>query len=91
MPERSTYPVELKNGELKVSVEENPIIQSLVFNGIKAKKFKDAISEIIVLKEKTSFVENKLDKDIQQIKTAFRNLGFYFIDVEAYAKKNNNY
>ena len=77
--------INLNNGVLEISVKENPIIQNLIFNGIKAKKHKEAIKEVIELKEKTSFVENKLNKDIQKIKSAFRNLGFYFIEVEAYA------
>ncbi len=82
--------INLTNGLLKISVKENPIIQSLVFNGIKAKKHKEAIKQVIELKEKTSYVENKLIRDIQKIKKAFRNLGFYFIEVEAYAKENIN-
>jgi len=82
--------INLTNGLLEISVKENPIIQSLVFNGIKANKHKEAIKEVIELKEKTSYVENKLIRDIQKIKTAFRNLGFYFIEVEAYAKENVN-
>ena len=36
----SNISVELKNGELKISVEENPIIKSLIFEGEKAKKYK---------------------------------------------------
>ena len=66
--------INLTNGILEISVKENPIIQSLVFNGIKAKKFKEAIKAVIELKEKTSYVENKLNRDIQKIKRAFRNL-----------------
>ena len=80
--------INLNNGVLEISVKENPIIQNLIFNGIKAKKHKEAIKEVIELKEKTSYVESKLIRDIQKIKTAFRNLGFYFIEVEAYAKEN---
>ena len=82
--------INLTNGLLEISVKENPIIQSLVFNGIKAKKHKEAIKDVIELKEKTSYVESKLIRDIQKIKTAFRNQGFYFIEVEAYAKENKN-
>jgi outer membrane protein insertion porin family len=56
--------INLTNGLLEISVKENPIIQSLFFNGIKAKKHKEAIKEVIELKEKTSYVENKLISDI---------------------------
>ena len=82
--------ISLNNGILEISVKENPIIQNLIFNGIKAKKHKEAIKKVIELKEKTSFVANKLNKDIQKIKNVFRNLGYYFIEVEAYAKENVN-
>jgi len=82
--------INLNNGVLEISVKENPIIQNLIFNGIKAKKHREAILEIIALKEKTSFVENKLNKDIQKIKNAYKNLGYYFVKVEAYAKENPN-
>ena len=82
--------ISLNNGVLEILVKENPIIQNLVFNGIKAKKFKDQVLDIIELKEKTSFVENKLNQDIRKIKNAFRNSGFYFIKVEAFAKENLN-
>ena len=37
--------VNLTNGLLEISVKENPIIQSLVFNGIKAKKHKHTVSK----------------------------------------------
>ena len=82
--------INLINGVLEIIVKENPIIQNLVFNGIKAKKFKEAITELIELKEKSSYVENKLFSDIQKIKSAYRSLGYYFIEVEAFAKENSN-
>ena len=79
--------INLTNGVLEISVKENPIIRNLVFNGIKAKKFKEAMKEVIELKEKTSYVESKLNRDIQKIKSVFRNLGFYFIEVGLTRKK----
>jgi outer membrane protein insertion porin family len=82
--------INLNNGVLEILVKENAIVQNLIFKGIKAKKFKEAIKEVILLKEKTSFVEDKLSKDIKKIKSAFRNLGFYFVEVDAYAKENPN-
>ena len=49
--------IELNNGILNIQVEENPIINSVVFEGEKANKFKDAIREILILREKTSFCQ----------------------------------
>ena len=82
----SDVKLNLKNNVLNIIVSENPIIQNIVFNGLKAKKFKDVIYEIIVLKEKTSFTTNKFNQDINNIKNAFRNSGYYFVEVEAYKK-----
>ena len=55
--------VELKidEGSLEIYIVENPIVQNLVIEGIKAKKFKERILEILTIKERTSFIESKLD------------------------------
>mgnify|MGYP007000273051 len=42
---------------LLISVKENKIIQSVIINGIKAKKFKNAILDAIKLREKSPYVE----------------------------------
>ncbi len=75
--------VELKNGILNIQVEENPIINSVTFEGEKAKKYKEAISEILTLREKSSFIKNYVKTDINKIKEFYRSLGFYFIKIEA--------
>ena len=48
----------LENGILTIKVKEYPIVQSIVFNGIKAKKFKEELYDKISLKEKNPY--NKL-------------------------------
>ncbi len=77
----------LENGTLKITVEENPIINSIVFNGEKAKKFKEAISKNLNLKEKTSFIRNYVKSDINLLKEFYRQLGFYFVKIEAEVEK----
>ncbi len=86
----SQIEINLENGILKISLKENPIIQTLTFKGVKAKKFKEALMERIELKEKSSFVEGYLKLDIQTVKSVFRNLGFYFVKVEAFKTENQN-
>ena len=54
----SNISVELRNGQLNIVVEENPIINSIVFKGEKAKKYIEAIRELLILGEKTSFRSN---------------------------------
>tara|TARA_Y100000590_G_scaffold439515_1_gene563657 strand:- start:3250 stop:5496 length:2247 start_codon:yes stop_codon:yes gene_type:complete len=75
--------VELKNGILNIIVEENPIINSVVFEGEKADKYKEAISELLNLREKTSYIKNYIKTDVNMIKEFYRSLGFYFIKIDA--------
>jgi len=82
--------VNLDNGVLEISVKENPVIQTLTFKGIKAEKFRQPLLALIELKEKSSFVESKLDQDVRRIKNAFRTLGYFFVEVEAFKKENVN-
>ena len=74
---------ELSNGSLNIEVRENPIINTIVFNGEKTKKFKEAILNLLTLREKSSFVQNYLKSDINLIKEFYRNLGFYFMKIDA--------
>ena len=78
----SNISVELQNGKLTIIVEENPIISSIIFKGEKANKYKEIIRELLILREKTSFVENYIKSDINKIKEFYRQLGFYFVEME---------
>ena len=86
----SNVEVKISNNILSINVVENPVIRKLEFKGIKSKKFKEKILEIITLKEKTSFVENEFENDLKKIKVAFTNSGYYFVEVEAFKKEGNN-
>ena len=44
----------LENNKLIITVKENPIINTITFDGENAKKYKEKISEIISLREKSS-------------------------------------
>jgi outer membrane protein insertion porin family len=83
----SNISVELKNNKLTINVKENPIINSIIFEGEKAEKNKDKIREVLILKEKNSFIENDVKRDINQIKVFYRTLGFYFVKIDAKIEK----
>ena len=72
----------IENNTLKIVVKENPIINEIEFDGEKAKKFKEKIRELLLLKENGAFVENDVKSDINLIKEFYRQLGFYFIKIE---------
>ena len=79
----SNISIELKNNELSIVVEENPIINSIIFNGEKAKKYKEKIRTLLTLRDKSSFIRSYIKNDINQIKAFYRTLGFYFVKIDA--------
>ena len=74
--------VELKNGKLSITVEENPIIKSIIFKGEKAVKNQETIKELLTLRENTSILESFVKSDINIVKEVYRNLGFYFVKID---------
>ena len=83
----SNISVDIENNALKIIVKENPIINTIVFDGEKATKFKDKIKEMLSLREKASFVENNIKSDISLIKEFYKVLGFYFVKIDANVEK----
>ena len=78
----SNIKAEIINGEMRIIVSENPIIQNVELNGETARKYKSKINELISLKEKNAFVKNYLKTDINIIKEFYRSLGYYFVKIE---------
>ena len=76
--------VNFSDGILTVKVKENPIIQSITYEGVKANKIKDVITENLDLRERSSFNENLLLTDQNKILDNLRSLGYYFGNVEVY-------
>ena len=76
--------VNFSNGILTIKVKENPIIQSITYEGVKANKIKDVITENLDLRERSSFNENLLLSDQNKILDNLRSLGYYFGNVEVY-------
>jgi len=79
--------VEFSNQILKIFVEENPIIEKIVFKGVKAKKIKKLLSKSISLKSRSSFNTILLQKDKQNMINALKELGYYFSTVSIYIEE----
>ncbi len=79
----SNISIELKDNRLTIFVKENPIVNSIIFQGEKAKKYKEPIKEMLQIGEKSSFVKGALTNDVNMIKSFYRQLGFYFVKIEA--------
>ena len=82
--------VNVENNVLHIYVEENPIIQSIIFEGLKNKRILKVLTEQIELREKSSFIKNKVKKDENKISNILRANGFYFSKVSSKLKNNNN-
>ena len=82
--------IDFTNNILSINVSENPLIQSVTFTGIKRTSLTDQIKNIILQKEKSSFVENKIKEDQNRILNSLRVSGYYFSDVSVNIKKNDN-
>mgnify|MGYP001422401669 CR=1 FL=1 len=83
----SDISIALNNNLLSISVKENPIISSVIFDGEKAKKYKEKITEFLSLRESGSFIEANIKSDINLIKDFYRSLGFYFVKIDAQVEK----
>ena len=76
---------------LYIELVENPIIENINYNGIKANKILDAIKEDALTKSRYSFNDLVLKKEKLRLKILFKEMGYYAANVEILVeeKKNN--
>jgi len=79
----SNISVELKNGKLILIVEENAIVNLILFKGEKANKHQENINQLLLIREKTSFVSSNVKTDVSIIKSYYRAMGYYFVKIES--------
>ena len=73
--------IELKDDLLLINVVENPIIQNIVYNGIKSDSLLDFITDGVNLKDRSSFVEIFAEQDIAIINDNLKRRGYFFSTV----------
>ena len=76
----------LNNSILRIRVVENAIVQNLIIKGIDNDNLKKDISEIIIIKEKNPYLENKIKNDLNNVKNFLQEVGFYFASVDVLKK-----
>jgi len=79
----SKVSINFSNGVLKITVVENPIINSILIQGEPTKKYSKVILELLSLKEKSSYIKNDVKKDLEIVKNFYKSLGYYSPKVEA--------
>ena len=72
-----------------INVTELPIIQNIILDGIKAKKFKDEIKKILNLKQEVHLM-NFVKEDEKIIKSILKKNGYYFSSIETYVENIDN-
>ena len=75
---------------VSISLKENPLIQTIIFEGIKKESLVEKIKEILIQKEKSSFIESKIKEDKNRITNSLRANGYFFSEVSAKIKRNQN-
>ena len=79
--------VNLSDNSLKISVVEFPIIDNIIYKGIKAKKIKEEIKKNLILKPRSSFNKVIYKEDQKKIISTLKSLGFYFSDLKSYIEE----
>ncbi len=82
--------INVEKNILYISVIENPLIQTLTFEGVKNKRIVKLLNEQIEMREKSSFIKNRVKNDEEKIINILRTNGYYFSKVTPKIKKNDN-
>ena len=78
------------DGNLKINVKENPIIEKININGIKKKSFLENLYSSISLKDRTSFTDFKLKNDITLLNNILKTNGYYFSSINITSENNES-
>ena len=78
------------NDNLIIEVIENPLIQSIIIEGIKNKSIVEDLNKITKKIEKYPYLENQVNEQKNTLLNIIRNNGFYFAEVETRVIDNNN-
>ena len=79
-----------KNGIVEIKVEENPIIQSILINGIDKNYIIDSLKKVTSKIEKYPFVENKIKEQTILLKNILKSYGYYYVTLKSTIIKNDN-
>ena len=82
--------VRLNNNILKITVIENPLIEKINFEGVKAKRIVEDIKENLVLKSRSSYNDILSNNDLKKIKSNLKKQGYFFSEVDLFVEDLNN-
>ena len=79
--------INFENGILNIQLIENPIIENIIFTGIKSDNLLDRVTKNLKLKSRSSFIDILLLRDKNTLINAIKNEGYYFSEVEVFTEK----
>ena len=79
--------VKIDNKKLFIRVKENPIIQNIIFEGIKSSTILEELKNNISLKSRSSFNNILLEKDKKKIKLFLNETGYYFSKIDIFIEE----
>ena len=82
--------INILNDILEIKVKENPIIQSILINGIKNKSTLNDVKEITKKTERYPFLKNNILEQKNLLLNLVRAKGFYFAKIETKIVDNKN-
>ena len=81
---------DLSHKTLLIRVDEYPLVQEIIIEGIPAQKTINKIKENLQLKEKNPFIESLIQNDKNKILNTFKQSGYYFVKIETKIEENPN-
>ena len=82
--------VKIENNILRIIVKEYPIIQNVIYEGIKSSEMLEKVKKEVNLKSRSSFNEILLIKDKESIARKLKNLGYYFAEINTSVEELND-
>jgi len=82
--------LDIKDSVLLITVDENPIIETVEINGIKEKKLTDFLLENISLQTRKSYIKSSFASDLNLIKNIIKSSGYYFAKIDTKSLLNES-
>ena len=70
--------ISVDNQTININVEENPIIQTVIIQGVNDNSIYEIIEDVTSKIEKYPFVENKINDQVNLLKNILKSYGYYF-------------
>ena len=78
--------ISFEDKKLIIYVKENPIIENIIFNGIKSKTLKKNVLKDVKLKSRSSYNEFLIKNDKNTIILALKNYGYFNSEVDVFVE-----